>query len=90
MDKFARFRHETIVKMENMSREEKFKTMKLPELKAYLQNQGITVNSYLKPELVAIACAVEKISLPLLFQVSEAQDQLNISRQFVSSRYSVA
>ena len=48
IDKFARFRHETIVKMENMSREEKFKAMKLPELKAYLQNRGITVNIYLK------------------------------------------
>jgi hypothetical protein len=67
--------------MENMSREEKFKAMKLPELKAYLQNRGITVNSYLKPGLVAIACAVEKMSLPLLFQVSEAQDQLNLSRR---------
>jgi hypothetical protein len=32
--------------MENISREEKFKAMKLPELKAYLlQNRGITVNS---------------------------------------------
>ena len=40
--------------------EEKFKAMKLPELKAYLQNWGITVNSYLKPGLVAIACAVEE------------------------------
>ena len=45
IDKFARFRHETIVKMENMSREEKIKAMKLPELKANLQNRGITVNS---------------------------------------------
>jgi hypothetical protein len=34
IDKFARFRRETIVKMENMSQEEKFKAMKLPELKA--------------------------------------------------------
>jgi hypothetical protein len=34
--------------MEKMSREEKFKAMKLPELKAYLQNRGITVNIYLK------------------------------------------
>ena len=79
IDKFARFRHETIVKMENMSREEKFKAMKLPELKAYLQNRGITVNSYLKAGLIAIACAVEEMSLLLLFQVSEAQDQLNLS-----------
>ena len=67
--------------MENMSREEKFKAMKLPELKAYLQNRGITVNSYLKPGLVAIACAVEEMSLPLVFQVSEAQEQLNINRR---------
>ena len=43
IDKFARLRHETIVKMENISREGKFKAMKLPELKAYLQNRGITV-----------------------------------------------
>jgi hypothetical protein len=32
IDKFARFHHETIVKMENMSEEEKFKAMKLPEI----------------------------------------------------------
>jgi hypothetical protein len=56
--------------------------VKLPELKAYLQIRGITVNSYLvKPGLVAIACAIEEMSLPLLFQVSEAQDQLNLSRR---------
>ena len=61
--------------MENMSREEKFKAMKLPELKAYYKIEE------LKPGLVAIACAVEEMSFPLLFQVSEAQDQLNLSRR---------
>ena len=35
--------------MDKRSQEEKFKAMKLPELKFYLQNRGITVNSYLKP-----------------------------------------
>ena len=41
-----------------------FKTMKMPELKKFLHDRGITVNSYLKPGLVAIACAVEEMNLP--------------------------
>ena len=41
-----------------------FKTMKMPELKKFLQDRGITVNSSLKPGLVAIACAVEEMNLP--------------------------
>ena len=44
--------------------ENKFKAMKTPELKKFLQDRGITVNSYLKPGLVAIACAVEEMNLP--------------------------
>jgi hypothetical protein len=77
IDKFARFRHETKVKMENVSREEKFKAMKLPELKAYLYKiEELPLTVYLKPGLVAIACAVEEMSFSLLFQVSEAQDQI--------------
>ena len=51
--------------MDKNLREEKFKAMKLPELKAYLQNRGITVNSYHKRGLVAIAYAVEEMSLPM-------------------------
>ena len=40
------------------------KTMKMPELKTFLQDRGITVNSYLKHHgLVAIACAVEEMNL---------------------------
>ena len=67
--------------MDKKSREEKFKAMKLPELKFYLQNRGITVNSYLKPGLVAIACAVEEMNLPVLCQTSEADEKLSISRR---------
>ena len=67
--------------MNKQSQEEKFKAMKLPELKTYLQNRGITVNSYLKPGLVTIACAVEEMSLPVLSQVSEADEKLDLSRR---------
>ena len=51
--------------MDKDSTEKKFKAMKMPELKKFLQDCGITVNSYLKPGLVAIACAVKEINLPL-------------------------
>ena len=66
--------------MDKKSQEEKFKVMKLPELKFYLQNRGITVNSYLKPGLVAIACAVEEMNLPVLCETSEADEKLGVSR----------
>ena len=39
--------------MDKKSQEDKFKAVKLPELKFYLQNRGITANSYLKPGHVA-------------------------------------
>ncbi|XP_046845626.1 uncharacterized protein LOC124439445 [Xenia sp. Carnegie-2017] len=65
--------------MEVRLREEKFNAMKLPELKNHLQSRGITVSSYLKPGLVAIACAVEKMNIPLIPQVSKAEQQVNLS-----------
>ena len=68
--------------MDKKSQEEKFKAMKLPELKFYLQNRGImTVNSYLKPGYVAIACDVEEINLPVLCETSEADEKLDVSRR---------
>ena len=67
--------------MDKNLQEEKFKAIKLTELKAYLQNWGITVNSYLKPTLVAIACAVKEMSLPVLCKVTEADEKLNLSRR---------
>jgi hypothetical protein len=81
IDKFARFRHETIVKMENMSREEKFKAMKLPELKAYSQNRGITVTDSLPQTRTRSYCLCRRRNFSLLFQVNETQDQLNLSRR---------
>ncbi len=67
--------------MEERLREEKFKAMKLPELNAYLQT---TVSSCLKLGLVAVAsfaCAVEKMNVPLIPQVSKAEEQVNLSRR---------
>lgn len=51
--------------MDKGSLEKKFKAMKMPVLKKFPQEPGITVNSYLKPDLVAIACAVEDKNLPI-------------------------
>ncbi|CAB4026130.1 Carboxypeptidase D [Paramuricea clavata] len=61
--------------------EDKFKAMKLVDLKVYLQNRGISVNSHLKPGLVAIACAVKEMCLPLLNSVSEVEEKLNFDKQ---------
>ena len=43
----------------------KFKTMNVASIKSYLKERGVIVNGYLKPALVTIAAAVEKIMLPL-------------------------
>ena len=44
---------------------EKFRSMNVASLKCYLQERGITVNGYLKPALVEITSAVEKMMLPV-------------------------
>ena len=61
--------------MDKGSLENKFKAMKM-----FLQNRGVTVNSYLKPGLVAIACAVEEMNLPPQCQTTEpeAEEKLNM------------
>jgi hypothetical protein len=48
--------------------EKKIKSVSNPtvtELKQYLQMRGVTVNGYLKPNLIDIAQAVEKMMLPI-------------------------
>ncbi len=42
-----------------------FKNMSVSQLKEYLQNRGVSVHGYLKPALVEIAIAVNKMMLPL-------------------------
>ena len=42
-----------------------FKAMNVAELKKYLQDGGVSVSGYLKPSLVEIASAVERMVLPV-------------------------
>ena len=42
-----------------------FKNMRVSQLKDYLQNRGVSVHGYLKPALIEIAVAVNKMILPL-------------------------
>ena len=49
----------------SVSSEDRFSSMNLASLKKYLQKCGVTVNSYLKPALVCIARAMEKMMLPI-------------------------
>ena len=42
-----------------------FKAMNVAELKKYLRDRGVSVSGYLKPSLVEIASAVERMVLPL-------------------------
>ena len=47
--------------MSELNRKTMFKSMNVGAIKKYLQERGVTVNGYLKPALVEIASAVEKM-----------------------------
>ena len=49
----------------NKSKIETLSSMTVAELKKYLETRGVTVNGYLKPALLEIAQAVEKMMLPV-------------------------
>ena len=51
--------------MSESSNKEKFQSMNVTAIKKYLQERGVSVNGYLKPALVEIASAVEKMMLPV-------------------------
>ena len=61
-----------------ISLEKKFTSMKMPELKRFLQDRGVSVNSQLKPGLVALACAVESMKLSLKNRVTVEEEKLKI------------
>ena len=42
-----------------------FKAMNVAELQIYLQDRGVSVSRYLKPSLVEIASAVERMVSPV-------------------------
>ena len=49
----------------NENKTKTLSSMTVAELKKYLQMRGVTVNGYLKPALLEIAQAVEKMMLPV-------------------------
>ncbi len=49
----------------NENKTKTLSSMTVAELKKYLQMLGVTVNGYLKPALLEIAQAVEKMMLPV-------------------------
>ena len=55
----------TVIMLPNAYGSKIFSKMTMLELKAYLLQCGVSVNGYLKPALVNIAIAVEKMMLPV-------------------------
>ena len=51
--------------MFNASGSKNFKDMTMAGLKEYLRERGVAVTGHLKPALIAIANAVEKMMLPI-------------------------
>ena len=52
--------------MSNQKNMADFNAMSVTDLKKYLQERGVSVTGYLKPSLVDIASAVEKMVLPVV------------------------
>ena len=55
----------TIIMLPNAYGAKMFNEMTMLELKTYLRERGVSVNGYLKPALVNIALALEKMMLPI-------------------------
>ena len=62
---------------------ERFSSMNVAGLKKYLQKRGITVHGYLKPALVTIACAVEKMMLPVDPNFECNDTEKNLKKQLI-------
>ena len=76
--------------MADASASKSLKDMTLAELKVYLRDRGVTLNGYLKPALVEIAGAVEKMMLPIdpYFQnENESGNKLIIHDMEMATRY---
>ena len=58
-----------------------FNGMSVAELKKYLQERGVSVSGYLKPSLVEIAAAVERMVLPV--DPNFEKDQANDADKFI-------
>ncbi len=52
--------------------------MSVSDLKTYLRERGVSVNGYLKPALIEIANAVEKMMLPIVTEFEKGNDNKDI------------
>ena len=59
----------------------RFRAMNLRVLKQYLKDRGVSVSGHLKPALVVIACAVEKMMLPVIPMGCEDDRRENLQRR---------
>ncbi len=55
-----------------------FENMSVSDLKTYLRERGVSVNGYLKPALIEIANAVEKMMLPIVTEFEKGNDNKDI------------
>ena len=69
--------------MSEASAKEKFNLMNASAIKKYLQERGVTVNGYLKPTLVEIASAVEKMMLSVDPNFETDNNENNIQRRLI-------
>ena len=68
----------------------KFKTMNVASIKKYVKERGVTVNGYLKPALVAIAAAVEKMMLPLDPNYERDNNENNLHQRLLIHEMQIA
>lgn len=66
-----------------------FDAMKVPELRKYLLDRGVSVSGYLKKTLVEIASAVEKLSLPVTSDLFEQDKSLIIHDMVIPNPFDV-
>jgi hypothetical protein len=55
-----------------------FENMSVNDLKTYLRERGVSVNGYLKPALIEIANAVEKMMLPVVIEFEKGNNNQDI------------
>ena len=55
-----------------------FENMSVSDLKTYLRERGVSVNGYLKPALIEIAKAVQKMMLPIVTEFEKGNDNQDV------------
>ena len=63
---------------QSISASKMFENMSVSDLKTYLREHGISVNGYLKPALIEIAKAIQKIMLSIVTEFEKRNDNEDI------------